>query len=126
MVIKVNLMDSQTPNFDIWDADSVIWLESRLSDLGWTPRDLDIALGYTKSRGAYTTMILRHGQQPSRRYRRALAHWAASNPRPANLLQLIQAAAVPWLRAREGQPAPNRTYSRRQAHIIRSRRHASQ
>jgi len=119
-------MQSTTPNFETWTADNVAWLERRLLDLGWSPRDLDIALGFTASRGAYTIMVLRHGRVPSRRYLRALAHWNASNPRPANLLQLIQAAAVPWLRAREGQPAPNRTYSRRQAHIIRSRRHASQ
>lgn len=119
-------MDSTTPNFDTWTADTVAWLERRLMDLGWTPRDLDIALGFTKSRGAYTIMVLRHGRIPSRRYRRALAHWDSSNPRPADLLQRIQAVAVPWLRAREGQPVPLRTYTRRQARIIRSQHHASQ
>lgn len=116
------------PNFE-WTSDCVEWLTLALLQLNWSYRDLDDALGYGLSRGSYTRQVLECGRVPSPNYRRALVRWWNRLPQrkpAANLLQRIQAAVVPWLRAREGQPQPQRTYTRRQAHIIRSRRHASQ
>jgi hypothetical protein len=114
-------MKSTTPNFDTWTSDNVNWLIQRLYDLNWSYRDLDEALGYRASRGAYTYLVCERNRVPSSNYRRRLIRWWARGPQPKpppTLLQQIQTVAVPWLRAREGQPV-QRAYSRRRARVAR-------
>jgi hypothetical protein len=115
------------PDF-VWTADCIEWLAATLRQLNWSYVDLDDALGFGPSRGSYTRQVLECGRAPSMRYRIALERWWNRNPQrkfsPTLLLQ-IQAVAVPWLRAREGQPVTKRTYTRRQARLIRRQHHAS-
>lgn len=119
-------MESTTPTYQ-WTSDCVAWLTEALLRLNMTYRDLDDALGYGPSRGSYTRQICERGRVPSLTYQRRLRRWWAGNPQPrppANLLQQIQAVAVPWLRAREGQTgnAPARQpYTRRQAKMAKRR-----
>lgn len=115
-------MEPGTPNF-VWTSDCVAWLTETLLRLNWTYRDLDEALGYGLSRGSYTRQICERGRVPSLEYKRKLIRWWSRKPQPkppANLLQQIQAVAVPWLRAREGQLV-ERVYTRRQARIVKWR-----
>jgi hypothetical protein len=119
-------MEPTTPIF-IWTSDCTNWLTDTLLRLNWTYRDLDCALGYSLSRGSYSRQVCQCGRLPSVEYRRRLIRWWARGPQPKpppTLLQQIQTVAVPWLRAREGQPV-QRTYSRRRARIARRQHHAS-
>ena len=111
------------PDFRQWNDESARWLAQALDRLNWLYRDLDEALGYGASRGAYTFQVCERGRVPSREYRRRLVRWWSRRPQPkppAELLEQIRLVAVPWLRQREGQPVARR-YSRRRANVARKR-----
>lgn len=116
-------METITPNF-VWTSDCAAWLTDALLRLNWSYRDLDEALGYGLSRGSYSRQVCQCGRMPSLEYKQRLMRWWNSKPQakpPANLLSQIQAVAVPWLAARQGQHVVNRTYTRRQARVARKR-----